>query len=122
MEIIEIPSEVRGVEGPPGSGTDTNDYADALAVDIMGQELTVTVGRTGSLDDLTDTATIPSAAALDAEDRGRLNSVDGLVAKTADLSIEAVAHSWANVAALANGGFVAHNEIPTTAQYPLIVH
>ena len=55
-------------------------------------------------------------ATLDAEDRGRLNSVDGLVAKTADLSIEAVAHSWANVAALANGGFVAHNEIPTTAQ------
>ena len=53
---------------------------------------------------------------LDTEDRGRLNSVDGLVAKTADLSIEAVTHSWANVAALANGGFVSHNEIPTTAQ------
>ena len=41
---------------------------------------------------------------------GRLNSVDGLVAKTADLSIEAVTHSWANVAVLANGGFIAHND------------
>ena len=57
-----------------------------------------------------------AAGTLDAVDRGRLNSVDGLVAKTADLSIEAVTHSWANVAVLANGGFISHNEIPTTAQ------
>ena len=42
-----------------GGGTGTDEYADSLEVDITGQTLTVTVGRTGSLADLEDTATIP---------------------------------------------------------------
>ena len=55
-------------------------------------------------------------ATIDTQDRNRLNSVDGLNAKTADLSINSGTPDWNNVTDLANGGFVSHNEIPTSAQ------
>ena len=64
----------------------------------------------------TGPAGVDGTATLDAVDRSRLNSVDGLVAKTADLSINSGTPDWNNVTDLANGGFVAHNEIPTSAQ------
>ena len=43
-----------------GGGTDTNDYVDALTTAVSGTTLTVTLGRTGSLVDLTSNVTLPS--------------------------------------------------------------
>ena len=42
-----------------GGGTDTNDYVDAATLALSGQALTLTLGRTGSLADLTQTVTLP---------------------------------------------------------------
>ena len=44
-----------------GGGTDTNDYVDALTTDVSGTTLSVTLGRTGSLADLTSNVTLPSS-------------------------------------------------------------
>ena len=44
-----------------GTGTDTNDYVDALTTDVTGTTLSVTLGRTGSLADLTSNVTLPSS-------------------------------------------------------------
>ena len=41
-------------------GADTNDYVDSIAHAVSGTLLTTTLGRTGSLADLTATATLPS--------------------------------------------------------------
>ena len=41
-------------------GNDGNDYADSLDLSISGNTLTATIGRTGSLFDLTDSVQIPS--------------------------------------------------------------
>ena len=43
---------------PPG-GTDTNDYVDSIDASVSGQVLTITLGRTGSLADLSDDVTLP---------------------------------------------------------------
>ena len=48
------------VAGGGGGGTDTNDYADSAALAVTGQELSLTLGRTGSLADLTAMVTLPS--------------------------------------------------------------
>ena len=45
------------------SGTDTNDYVDIAALALSGQDLTLTLERTGSLADVTATVTLPAAAA-----------------------------------------------------------
>ena len=42
-------------------GTDTNDYVDTLTTDVSGTTLSVTLGRTGSLADLTSNVTLPSS-------------------------------------------------------------
>ena len=46
--------------GGGGTGTDTNDYVDALTTAVNGTTLSVTLGRTGSLADLTSNVTLPS--------------------------------------------------------------
>ena len=43
-----------------GGGTDTNDYVDDFVVGLVGQELTLTIERTGALPDLTQTVTLPA--------------------------------------------------------------
>ena len=50
-----------GGTGGGGGGTDTNDYVDALTTAVNGTTLTVTLGRTGSLADLTSNVTLPSS-------------------------------------------------------------
>ena len=47
-----------------GGGTDTNDYVDALTLGLSGQDLTVTLGRTGSLADIEQTVTLPAGGGL----------------------------------------------------------
>ena len=42
--------------------------------------------------------------------------VDGLVSKTADLSVDVIGRTWANVGAVADGGFYWRSAIPTLAQ------
>ena len=46
-----------------GGGTDTNDYVDSLDLSLSGSALTVALGRTGSLADLSETITLPTASA-----------------------------------------------------------
>ena len=45
---------------PSGGGTDTNDYVDAFTAALSGQDLTLTLERTGSLADLELTVTLPA--------------------------------------------------------------
>ena len=40
--------------------TDADNYADSVDLALSGQDLTITVGRSGSLGDLTDTVTLPT--------------------------------------------------------------
>ena len=51
---------IAGMAGGGGGGTDTNDYVDDLALALSGQDLTVTLGRTGALADLAQTVTLPA--------------------------------------------------------------
>ena len=51
---------LRWYDLPVGSGTDTNDYVDTLALALSGRELTLTAGRTGTLADLTASVTLPA--------------------------------------------------------------
>ena len=51
--------EVAGTGGM-GGGTDTNDYVDGFTTSLTGQDLVMTLGRTGSLPDLTQTVTLPA--------------------------------------------------------------
>ena len=79
-------------KGGGGGGGGDDGVADSLEVDITGQTLTVTVGRSGTLVDLEDTATIPdpvSIASLPTQDSpldgsdllGIWDSSDGQVEK-----------------------------------------
>ena len=52
-----------GGDSGGGTGTDTNDYVDTAALALSGQDLTLTLERTGSLADVTATVTLPAAAA-----------------------------------------------------------
>ena len=65
-----------------GGGTDTNDYVDAFTASVSGQTLALTLGRTGTLGDLTQSVTIPTGSSAD-------NYVDHLGVTTAgsDLTI-----------------------------------
>ena len=53
------------VGGGGGSGTDTNDYADSAALAVSSGDLTLTLGRTGSLADLTASVTLPVGGSSD---------------------------------------------------------
>ena len=53
-------------------------------------------------------STLEGSLLTDAE-RHDLNSIQGLLAKTADLRVKVTARSWGNVANLAQGGFVSEN-------------
>ena len=65
-----------------GGGTDTNDYVDAFTASVSGQTLAMTLGRTGTLGDLTQSVTLPTGSSAD-------NYVDHLGVTTAgsDLTI-----------------------------------
>ena len=65
-----------------GGGTDTNDYVDAFTASVSGQTLALTLGRTGTLGDLTQSVTLPTGSSAD-------NYVDHLGVTTAgsDLTI-----------------------------------
>ena len=52
-----------GGDSGGGTGTDTNDYVDVAALALSGQDLTLTLERTGSLADVIATVTLPAAAA-----------------------------------------------------------
>ncbi len=43
----------------PNIPADTNDFVDSLTAEVSGQNLTITLGRTGTLDDLSQTVTLP---------------------------------------------------------------
>lgn len=43
----------------PSIPTNTNDFVDTLTAEVSGQDLTITLGRTGTLDDLSQTVTLP---------------------------------------------------------------
>ena len=85
---------IAGMAGGGGGGTDTNDYVDDLALALSGQDLTVTLGRTGTLADLAQTVTLPAgggtAAVADpvvfAVHMGALASV-GLTTSWQDVSV-----------------------------------
>ena len=56
---------VRGALGAAGQdggggGTDTNDYVDAFTAALTGQDLVLTIGRTGALGDIEQTVTFPT--------------------------------------------------------------
>ena len=48
------------VDQTGGGGTDTNDYVDAFTAALSGQVLSLTLGRTGALGDLTQQVTFPT--------------------------------------------------------------
>ncbi len=50
------------LSGTPTIPTDTNDYVNSVGASVSGSDLTITLGRTGSLADLTDTVTLPSGS------------------------------------------------------------
>ena len=45
--------------GGGGGGPDTNDYVDSFVAGVLGSDLTMTLGRTGALADLTQTVATP---------------------------------------------------------------
>ncbi|CAM0101652.1 hypothetical protein PODOV084v1_p0001 [Vibrio phage 340E47.2] len=47
------------ISNKPTIPADTNDFVDTLAATVSGQDLTITLGRTGALADLTQTVTLP---------------------------------------------------------------
>ena len=51
---------IGGDSGGGGTGTDTNDYVDDFTAALSGQDLTMTLGRTGTLADLEQTVTLPA--------------------------------------------------------------
>ena len=59
LHIIRGALGAAGQDGM-GTGTDTNDYVDVFTAGLTGQELTLTLGRTGSLGDLTQIVTFPA--------------------------------------------------------------
>ena len=81
------------------TSVDANNAPQTLALDI-GVETDATLKGDATADD---------PLGLTIEEVNQLSEVDGLVSKTADLSVEVVSTTWANVTALANGGFVSHN-------------
>ena len=91
-----------------GGGGSADGVADSFDFSISGSTLTGTIGRSGTLADLTDDVELPSGAA-----DGR---VDGLVSKTADISVDVIGRTWSNVGAVADGGFYWRSAIPTLAQ------
>ena len=52
----------------PTIPVDTDNYVDSLDASLVGQALTVTLGRTGSLADLVSTVTLPAATGPDTND------------------------------------------------------
>ena len=70
--ILDSRQEIEGVAitGYPmaggaaggGGGTDTNDYVDDFTASVSGQTLALTLGRTGTLGDLTQSVTIPTGS------------------------------------------------------------
>ena len=97
--------------GGGASATDTNDYADSAALAVSGQDLSLTIGRTGSLADLTASVTLPagggtsdtkvvtelpSGADVADADKGKL----WIVQSMADGGTEEVAHFSPTAAAV----------------------
>ena len=91
--------------GGGGSGTDTNDYADSAALAVSGQDLSLTIGRTGSLADLTAMVTLPAGSGTSSDDTKVVTALPDavdvadddkdklwLVVPTADDGIIEVAH------------------------------
>ena len=101
-------AEVGG--GGGGTGTDTNDYVDDFTAALSGQDLTLTLGRTGTLADLEQTVTLPAAGTSDTKvvtslpngadvadaDKGKL----WIVQSMADGGTEEVAHFSPTAAAV----------------------
>ena len=52
-----------------GGGTDTNDYVDSFVAALSGSDLTLTLGRTGTLADLEQTVTLPAGGGAGGLDR-----------------------------------------------------
>ena len=95
---ITIPTAMAGSgDGVVQSGT----------INATGTELTLTLDTGGTV--VIDIPTILRTVGLTDAERHDLNSIPGLIAKTADLEVGATERVWENVAALAEGGFVSEN-------------
>lgn len=65
-----------------GSGTGTDNFVDSVDASVSGNDLTITLGRTGALADLSDTVTLPTGGSND----GVVDSIDASVSGN-DLTI-----------------------------------
>ena len=76
---------------------------------VVENELTGSITITyQDADGANQVSTLEGSLLTDAE-RHDLNSIQGLLAKTADLRVKVTARSWGNVTNLAQGGFVSEN-------------
>ena len=95
---ITIPTAMAGSgDGVVQSGT----------INATGTELTLTLDTGGTV--VIDIPTILRTGGLTDAERHDLNSIPGLIAKTADLEVGAPERVWESVADLAQGGFVSEN-------------
>ena len=62
MEGVAITGYPMAGGAAGGGGTDTNDYVDDFTASVSGQTLAITLGRTGTLGDLTQSVTIPTGS------------------------------------------------------------
>lgn len=60
------------IRNKPTIPTDTNDFADSVDATVSGQNLTITIGRTGSLSDLSTTVALPGSSVAPPADADRI--------------------------------------------------
>ena len=59
-ELEFIPPNSLAIGTSSGGGSDGNNYSDSLELTVVGTSLTATIGRTGTLSDLSDSVTLPT--------------------------------------------------------------
>ena len=69
---------IGGIDGSftPSGGSAANNYADSVDLAVNGQTLSITIGRNGTLADLTDSVTLPSGGGGSADGNDYADSVD----------------------------------------------